>query len=351
MPTTTSREPLVSVIVPVYNVKATLARCIDSIKTQTYQNLEIILIDDGSIDGSGELCTELASRDQRIQVLHQKNQGLSAARNTGLDHATGAYITFVDSDDTIASTLVADLLQIALTDKVDFVTCSFNEIYAHTIKPFTKSSSIPRKYLTIDGVIHMLQEDGFTMSAWGKLYARHLFNSVRFPVGKLYEDVGTTYRLLLQCSKITFLPRPLYNYYQTSSSIIHQDFSFAKLDLITLTDTTCDQIARELINDSVRPVSPEQQSLIFALKRRRMHARFSILRQMVTVKVQALPTAEQQRFRTEREAIVNYLRAHRNDILSNPLSSKRDRLAMYSLLCGLPAFSFAWKLYQHQKRV
>ncbi len=356
-----SSDPKVSVIIPVYNVKSTLRRCLNSILAQTYTGLEIILVDDGSTDGSGELCDQLGRKDTRIKIIHQPNQGLSAARNAGLDQMTGDFVTFVDSDDTIEPNLIEHLYQAVQKLHVKLAIGSFAEVFPDgrhksfvagflasnaSLDPGANNDqssslathSIPVEpkillYDTTSCLVQMLGEQGFTLMACGKLYARELFDQVRFPVGALYEDVGTTYRLVLQCPEIAFVPEPLYHYYQNPESIVHQTFSKQKLGLITLTDKMCDDIASSNLEQT--------KQLKFALARRRMHARFSVLRQ-ITV----LPRRERQQFQSEQIKIIRYLRHHKADILKNPLASSRDRLAMRTLLLGLPIFRLAWRAYE-----
>lgn len=322
---------MISVIVPVYNTKPTLERCVDSILAQTYTDFEIILVDDGSPDGAGELCDQLAKKHHNIRVLHQKNAGLSAARNAALKIAQGEYITFVDSDDTISPDMLTVLM--ALRNEPVRI-CSFTEIApngkSHPI-PGASNDATPQA-LTVENCLrNMLLERGFTMSACGKLYHRDLFQTVQFPGGMLYEDVGTTYRLIMQCPHyVACRLLPLYEYHQNPGSIIHQGFNFRKLNLIELTDGMCDEIDQKFPN------------LKAVTNLRRMHARFSILRQMVLAR--PAPQNRTQFQRTEQE-IVNYLREHKSWVLKNSNSSRRDQFAMRSLLLGLPVFKLAWKIY------
>lgn len=336
------KNPLISVIIPVYNVAATLRRCIDSVMHQTYPALELILVDDGSTDGSGELCDQIAEREstpeRRIHVIHQSNQGLSAARNTGLQHATGQLISFLDSDDALDPQTLSQLYQALEQTGAKLAACDFQAIKPHQQPVLMPSASAkPLVYSQSDCLVHLLLERNFPMMVCGKLYHRALFDQVQFPVGKLYEDVGTTYRLVLQCPTVAYLPQQFYHYYQNPDSIIHRRFSPAKLDLIELTDRMCTEIFQAL---DVK----EGTQLAFALKNRRMHARFSILRQLVLA-----PNLSSSDRKIEAE-LTAYLKNHRADILENPLSSRRDRLAMRSLLLGLPAFKLAWRTYQHFAR-
>ena len=333
--------PLVSVIVPVYNTSATLEQCVASILSQTYAHLEIILIDDGSTDGSSALVDKLSRSDRRFQVIHQANQGLSVARNIGLTHAAGDFVTFVDSDDTIEPGLIDALVHQAITDRTKIAIASFARIFPDGHRQDFCPPSDPSVLSRENCLTRMLCEDGFTMSAWGKLYSRDLFDHVEFPPHQLYEDVGTTYRLILQCDRISFLPLALYNYYQNSTSIIHQAFCKDKISLIALTDQMCDDLTAQLVQSGSSSLSSDAEILALsdAIRKRRVHARLSILRQIVL-------TPHYCKNPHTRE-LVTYIRTHADDVLENPLSTPRDRLAIYSLRLGLPAFRLAWQLYGH----
>lgn len=332
--------PVISVIVPVYNVAKILERCIDSIRKQIYPNLEIILVDDGSTDMSGTFCDVFAKQDRRIKVIHQANQGLSSARNAGLKIATGKWITFVDSDDTIRPELVDTLHRLCFQNKTKLSISSFFEVKTAGTGGIQKDTQPAEKVLsTMDCLKAMLCENGFSMSAWGKLYARELFDLVRFPEHRLYEDVGTTYKLVLQCDCIAVSSFQGYNYYQTPGSITQRSFDLKKLDLIDLTDQMCDGI----IDWGKTRTPADQAELLDLTKKRRMHARFSILRQMVMLEKAEI--TDNQSLRHTEKNLIKYLRQHKNDILKNPLASRRDRLAMRAILAGKPVFRYAWKKY------
>lgn len=333
--------PLISVIVPVYNTPKTIERCLLSIWAQTYSQLEVILVDDGSTDISGGICDRLATRDPRTRVLHQPNQGLSGARNAGLALCHGQFVTFVDADDTVSPYLLADLYRLIQRHHTKLAISAISELYPDGREHLVANPHLPTRLSTERALKAMLAEDGFTMAIAGKLFARSLFNHIEFPLGKLHEDVGTTYRLLLACPEISYTARPLYYYHQNPVSITHQSFRRQKLDLITLTDQMCDELQIRYPD-----LNPD-------LRRRRCHARFSILRQLVLISPRRQPAAEFTRqtglspdeFYQLRQDLVRYLRDHKNDILKNPAATRRDRLAMSSLLLGLPAFTAAWQLY------
>lgn len=364
-------SPLISVIVPVYNVAEFLERCVSSILAQTYQNLEIFLVDDGSTDASGEMCDAFAQKDSRVKVIHQRNLGLSGARNSALKLASGDFIIFIDSDDDVHPDLISCLYTLCHTHHSEIAICSSNELAFDAPTPVATSLPCSTKVLIpLTTLATMLCETDFSMSAWGKLYAASLFENdpfatskplpIRFPDGKLHEDVGTTYKLVLNSQSIAFTPEKLYNYRQNPSSITKQSFSPRKLDLIALTDEMCDNLEAW-----AREQPPDVQSQIQNLtKKRRAHARFSVLRQMVLVDPKSLPVTKLQdpaeipaktsdltrhRFLQVRREIVKYLRQHKHDVLKNPLASRRDRLAVLSLLAGLPVFKCAWLTYQKHK--
>ena len=323
---------MISIIVPVYNVRDCLCRCVDSLLAQDYTDYEIILVDDGSTDGSSRLCDQLATDYAQIRVVHQSNSGLSAARNAGIKRAHGDYLTFVDSDDAVAVNFLSTLLNLLMENKTEIAACTFAEISTRgKQRNFVSPDQLPR-LLSPEACLKamLLEADGLSLSACAKLYARKLFQKVSFPAGKLYEDVGTTYKLIMSSKKIAYLPQPLYYYYANPNSIIHQEFNFAKLDLISLTDQMCAEIAQKY------------PRLVSVTNLRRMHARFSILRQMVLVRSKA---SQSEKFRSTEQEIITYLRARRADILRNPNASVRDRLAMLTLLMGKPIFALSWRIY------
>lgn len=210
-------HPLVSIIVPIYKVEPYLRRCLDSIVNQTYTNLEIILVDDGSPDGCPQICDEYAAKDNRIVVIHKENGGLSDARNAGLDICKGKYISFVDSDDLLDLKAMEYMLNTG-TD-VDIVISNVkmfinDEEISNSNKTHCNSSSF--KIIGSDDLLLRLCKDGdaYLRSAWGKLFKKELFSNIRFPKGKLYEDMYVNYRLYYKAFQSTFISIPLYYYRQ-----------------------------------------------------------------------------------------------------------------------------------------
>lgn len=215
------QQPLVSVIVPIYKVEPYLRRCIDSIVNQTYTNLEIILVDDGSPDGCPAICDEYAAKDSRIVVIHKENGGLSDARNAGLDICKGEYITFVDSDDWIADCFIEVLFKSIQDTNAEISICNYIRTsisYSATIK----INKIHKIVLSSTEAVQKLwsEEETTFVTAWGKIYKSILWKDVRFPKGLIHEDEYTTYKLLYQAKKTVFIDIPLYCYYQRSDSIM-----------------------------------------------------------------------------------------------------------------------------------
>lgn len=210
---------LVSMIIPVYNVAPYLRRCLDSVLRQTYTNLEILLIDDGSSDGSGAICDEYAGKDARVCVVHKENGGLSDARNSGLKQAAGEYVSFIDSDDYVADQYVELLLGKLQQYQADVSICGYLEFNGmEALKADENAAEMVFDRKT--ALENLLYQKYYTTSAWGRLYRRELWKDIWFPKGKLYEDLAVIYRVFAKSSKAVYLERRLYYYFQRPGSII-----------------------------------------------------------------------------------------------------------------------------------
>ena len=202
-------RPLLSVIVPVYRVETYLPKCLDSLVGQTYADLEIILVDDGSPDRSGAICDEYAARDSRIVVIHQENRGLSGARNAGLDRATGEFVAFVDSDDYLERSMYENLMVAAMERNADIVIGDFYMIL---------ESGISRRYIRVpdDGSLEKVREmilaDRIPSYVWNKVYRKALFDGVRYERIRGFEDLQITPRLFQRAHKVAFVPEAGYYY-------------------------------------------------------------------------------------------------------------------------------------------
>lgn len=290
-------EPLISVIVPVYNVEKYVARCVYSILAQSYTNLEILLVDDGSTDSSGKCCDELGRNDTRVKIIHKENGGLSDARNIGMKAASGKYFAFVDSDDYIAEDYIAYLYGMIEKHHAQIAVCGYQKVYhsdENTKNTMRNSMRIDEKhkyngvcrdkvtgngdtntdknssyrkrtgnnnkvdsekvYSTEEGLRHLLYQQGMISSAWGRLFDASLFmhrNTQRtnakgeqllpssidllFPVGKMHEDVAVMYKLFEAADTIVCGDEAKYYYFQRSDSIVNQQFDRRRMDYITFT--------------------------------------------------------------------------------------------------------------------
>lgn len=229
----------ISVIVPVYNVEPYLDKCVQSIVNQTYQNLEIILVDDGSPDNCPAMCDAWAKKDGRIQVIHKKNGGLSDARNAGMEAATGALISFIDSDDWIDLDFYQTLVDALLQTGADLSACDYRPVYGEE-EIFEKNPSDLHVCDGEEALTGLISNSGFRAIACNKLYRRELFREIRFPVGRYHEDEFVTYRILDAAEKLVYVDTPLYFYRQRSQSIMdtispkHLDVLDAYLDRLKL---------------------------------------------------------------------------------------------------------------------
>ncbi len=212
-------QELISVIVPVYNVEKYLKKCIKSIMSQSYTNLEIILINDGSTDNSGKICDELKEQDKRIKVIHKSNGGLSDARNAGLKIANGKYIGFVDSDDYIAEDMFETLYNINKKYNSDISIVSFYEIYKDKVIGVRDSKKL-QELTKIDAMKELLIDTNIQSYAWNKLFRRELFEGLEFPTNKNFEDIATTLLLFEKANKVVLLEKPKYYYVRRDDSIV-----------------------------------------------------------------------------------------------------------------------------------
>ncbi len=221
-------KELISVVVPVFKVEGYLNRCVDSVLGQTYDNFELILVDDGSPDRCGEICDEYAGRDQRVRVLHKENSGLSAARNSGIEIARGDYLTFLDSDDWVHELYLERLHNLLITTSSDISVGNFIQ----TVEEDVEVDLTNPKIEVLSGLEALGELAGRLyvqiVVTWGKLYKRDLFKGIRFPPGKFHEDEFTTHKLLYKANKIAVTSEQLLYYRQRKDSIMGERFDIRK---------------------------------------------------------------------------------------------------------------------------
>lgn len=226
-------DKLISIIIPVYNVEEYLERCVESVINQTYKNLDIILVDDGSSDRSVAICDEYAALDSRIRVVHKVNGGVSSARNTGLDMARGEIISFLDSDDWVHSEYLERLLELMESRKADIAMCDFLRTSSKNELAELGSENII-EYSNLEALEQFLDKHYVQMVVlWGKLYKRELFDELRFPLGRVHEDEYLTYKLIFRAEKIAFTSLKMLCYWKRPDSIMGVGFRLKhKLDEI-----------------------------------------------------------------------------------------------------------------------
>lgn len=220
---------LLSIIIPVYNVEKYLKNCLDSVINQTYKNLEIILVNDGSTDNCAKICDAYKDNNKQIKVIHKQNGGLSDARNVGILQATGRYIGFVDSDDTIDKEMYDILLSNLKNNNADISICNFYFVREnHKIQQsFSNQIKLKNKEEALDDLYNNSKFGNFV---WNKLYKKELFNNIKFPIKKKYEDIWIMHELFAQAQNITYIDKPLYYYYERSNSIIGEESIQTSID-------------------------------------------------------------------------------------------------------------------------
>ncbi|MDD7738629.1 MAG: glycosyltransferase [Fusicatenibacter sp.] len=238
------QEELISVVIPVYNIQEYVDDCIESVVHQTYQNLEIIIVDDGSIDQSGKKCDAWAGKDPRIQVIHQKNGGLSEARNTGMKYVSGNYVGFVDGDDVIFPEMYQKLLDNMRETSAQISCCelkrdtnfslnqSLKTLDGYPIEDLEEQKKKRRVLSGRDAMQALVYENHFQVTVWNKLYHKSILDGISFEKGKYHEDEFWTYQVVARAERIVVLDEELYGYRLRENSITTQQYSLKHLDLL-----------------------------------------------------------------------------------------------------------------------
>lgn len=324
------KEPLISIIVPVYNVEKYLKRCLNSILAQTYSNIEILLIDDGSTDQSGQICDDFAKLDSRIHVLHKVNGGVSTARNLGIKQAKGEYVTFVDSDDYVDEDLISYLYGLIQYANTKMSVC-VNRLYNEKTRNLQSSINDGKKeVLTVhESIKRLLYHQNFFVSPCAKLYRKDLFWDIKYPAGKLYEDVAVTYQLVIKAGLIAYGCSDKYTYCVRGNSITRSAFNPRQLDLVEAADSAVSDITRKF------------PDLAQAGMRFRLWARFSTLNRMSHVGPE---------FYLARKEIIQFIKEHGDSVLRDSNTPQRDKKGIYCLKLGYPFYKMVWRLYILMKK-
>lgn len=316
-------KPLISVVVPIYKVEDYLCRCVDSIISQTYSNIEIILVDDGSPDNCPKICDDYKNKDSRIIVVHKENGGLSDARNAGIKVMNGKYVTFIDSDDYVEEDYVEFLYNLIEKYNVKMSICSYKAIY-DTGSVLTQANGSEYTLTSSETLEKMLYHEDFNVSTWAKLYDASLFEKVEFPKGKIFEDALTTYKLVDQCDKIAVSLVSKYNYMIRNNSILTGSFSIQKLTLVDAYEEMGNYILKKYPN------------LSNAVIRSRVYAHISTLRQMVNCK---------PKLKDKEKEFRKYILKYGKTVLHDRRACKRDKIAILLLFLGNNVFKYSWIMY------
>lgn len=301
----------ISVIVPVYNVEQYLERCVDSIINQTYTNLEIILVNDGSTDNSGKLCDELAKKDERIRVIHKENGGLSDARNRGIDESESDLVGFIDSDDYIDSDMYEVLLKNLNDTDADLSMCALYDVYNNT--PEVQVTNKETWELSSEQAIKMVMEAKIlSVTAVNKLYRKSLFTDLKFEVGKIAEDAFIMIKLLDKCEKIVATNEKKYYYVHRENSITTQKFSTKFLNVI------------EAYEQNSNIISEKYPKLKDVAQTRMNWAYFYVLDRLLL--------DDNYNDKELENKLISYLKNYRKDILNDPLFTKGRKIGFIALL-------------------
>lgn len=224
-------SPKVSIIIPVYNVEKYLERCINSVSNQSYTDIEIILVDDGSTDNSGMICELHAKKDSRIKVIHKKNGGLSDARNAGVAIASGQWISFIDSDDWIEEYFLENLVKEAEKNQCEIVGCSYRKVFEDS-EYYSVDNRYNLRIYENDEIMSNLIDNKIQQVVWNKLYKRSLLEGIFFEKGKYHEDEFWSYQVLAKVSRYVEIDYVGYNYLQRANSIMGEQYSLKRLHAV-----------------------------------------------------------------------------------------------------------------------
>lgn len=311
-------SPDISVIVPVYNVEKYIDRCVLSILGQTHKSIEIILVDDGSTDKSGELCDKYQKLDSRVRVIHKNNGGLSSARNAGIDIANGNFIGFVDSDDYIELDMYELLYNNIIKEKADMSVCGMYDCYKSTDK--LKINSYSYEVLSKIEAIHSIFEGRISgASAVNKLYRKELFNSIRYPEGKTSEDAFVIVDILSKCSKVVMESTQKYYYYHRENSITTSKFSPRQFDVID---------AYKYNYKMIVSCFPMEKNVAMG---RLCWAYFIVLDRMIS-------SNSCKKYIKQQKEIVKFLRKHTKDVMSSSVLQKTRKCSMLVLMFSFPLY-------------
>ena len=323
-------KPLISVIVPAYNVEKFIGKCIDSILRQSFKDFEVLLIDDGAKDSTPEICDACAKKDSRIKVYHKENGGLSDARNYGIDRMQGKYVTFIDSDDYVDSGYFEYLYGLITQEEdIQIAICG-----KKSVREDENASPDPETFHEIitgeRAVQKMLCGHGSGHSARAKLYSANLWKTVRYPKGKIYEDYATTYRVMALVDKAAWGNAAMYFYVQHIESIMHQKCSRRSLSLVDIADEETEFIVKKW-------PALKQEALA-----RKVTSELKCLQNILN--------AKNEEFDDYKQKIVEDVRRHKGELLASKKVALKTKIKIIALLLGERTFGFIYNLNDGDKK-
>lgn len=313
-------NPLISVIIPCFNVERYIGECLNSVISQTYKNIEIIVVDDGSTDSTGDVC-ECYSAKFGVNVYHTKNGGASAARNFGLQNAKGEFVAFIDGDDVIEQSYLETLIGGALANGSDCVVSNFVLSFPNETPNYKRLDSPCEQLLPIKAIEAMFYQEKFDTTTPCKLFKKSALKSISFPQGVIFEDLATIYQIFLQCNVVIFADCKLYNYRIFSNSVEGSAFSDKKMD-----------------------------SYMFVYKQLSEDQRLVEIKKAVECRLYSLTSRiffDMPSTHPERKAIWNRMKSLRSSVILNPHARKKAKLAALISFGGIKLSSF---IYRHIKK-
>lgn len=324
---------LISIIIPIYNVEEYIEECLESIQKQTYTNIEVILVDDGSMDNSVAIAQRKFLDDDRFKLIHQENAGLSAARNRGIKEAQGEYIVLVDSDDKVTSDYIEYLYAMIRKYNVKIATCAHQSL-PRKQKP--KKIVDPRTYtISTKEYFKKLGDKELPfqlgVAAWGRIYKKELFTNINYPEGKLFEDTATTYKLYLEAGTTAIGEEIKYLYCQNENSIVQKGFNKTRFQFLD---------NEKKMHDDLKAIYPDIEK---SLDRRYQYALMNTLAHIVI-------SPNNMEFKSEQIKLKNDTLKGFGEKIFDKKNNKKDIFGLISLRLGLPFYRMSFKVFKKMKK-
>lgn len=318
-------NPLISIIIPFYNDEKWIRKCLNSVQNQTYQNLEIILINDGSKDKSPQIVQEYCNLDGRFHIIHQRNQGLSAARNAGIANSIGEYISFIDADDYVSKDYVSYLFGLLKKDhfRSPLAICSYKEVYDDSGITYTSANNSESVSSGKQCLEMMCYGRLVSTCAYAKLGKRSLYNDHFFPEGEIYEDLGSTYTLFEQSPRVLCGFKANYFYQIHSNTILSQEFSTKRLIALHFVDTLASSVTFKF---------PDLENATQALQ--------------ISIRLSLIDQINDNQYTQVQKEMVRYIHNHKMAVLLNHKYPLIKRLAVLFLLISTPLYKSAFHIYR-----